>query len=339
MTSIAIREAVDESTGELVTVTALGQWAQGARQAAAVAQSLANTPFVPQSLRERPTSRDADEVERAHRITVGNITATILTGDELGLQPMAALRSIDVIQGTPAMRAIALRAIVLAAGHDMWVEDATETRAIVKGKRKGSDQVQQSVWTLDRAQKLGLAGKENWRKQPGAMLVARATSECARLVAADAILGVPYSVEELADGDEDAGQPVATQPAAAAPRTARRRTTTAPQAIARPPVEQQDEPVDVEPDFDEVEPVATPETAAVDPINPAQVKKVQVLYRELDVDDRDERLADVGAFVGRDVLSTSDLTKDEASRLIDDLERRVSGMTPDEAALFTGEPS
>ena len=40
----------------------------------------------------------------------------------------------------------------------------------------------------------------NWKKQPGAMLVARATSEACRLVAADAILGIGYSSEEIADG-------------------------------------------------------------------------------------------------------------------------------------------
>jgi hypothetical protein len=60
------------------------------------------------------------------------------------------------------------------------------------------------------------------RTQPRNMLIARATAEVARLIAADAILGIPYVTEELEDADV---MPVATQrePEAAAPRTARRR--------------------------------------------------------------------------------------------------------------------
>jgi hypothetical protein len=45
-------------------------------------------------------------------------------------------------------------------------------------------------------------GKENWQNQPQAMLLARATAECARLIAADAILGIPYAAEELRDSPE-----------------------------------------------------------------------------------------------------------------------------------------
>jgi hypothetical protein len=77
---------LDLFTGLPQPHTGLQQWAEDARQAAAVAQSLAPTPFVPNSLRS--TSRDPDE---ARRVTVGNITAAILTGQELGLTPMASL--------------------------------------------------------------------------------------------------------------------------------------------------------------------------------------------------------------------------------------------------------
>jgi hypothetical protein len=186
-------------------------WADSARRAAVVAVSLAKTPFVPQSLRD---PRDAG-------VTAANITAAILTGQEIGIQPMAALRSIDIIQGTPAMRAVALRALVQSKGHDVWVVEATKTRAVVSGRRKGSDQTQSSTWTMDRAKDLNLVSKDNWRKQPQAMLVARATSELCRLIAADVILGIPYSVEELQDGDDTADD--STPSRAAATRTARRR--------------------------------------------------------------------------------------------------------------------
>src|SRR5690606_26810589 len=75
----------------------------------------------------------------------------------------------------------------------------TSTRAVVKAQRKGSDKVATSTWTIERAREMNLLGKDNWKKQPTAMLLARATSEAARLVAADVLLGVPYSIEEIQD--------------------------------------------------------------------------------------------------------------------------------------------
>lgn len=160
-------------------------WARDARAANLIAQSLAKTSFVSTTMRGR-----ADE-----------ITAAILTGQEVGLRPMSALRSIDVIQGTPAVRALAMRGLVQAHGHEVWVDEdeTSESRAVVYGQRKGSDHAQRSVWTIDRAEKLGLAGKDNWRKQPGAMLIARATAEVCRLIASDVLLGMPYAIEELDD--------------------------------------------------------------------------------------------------------------------------------------------
>jgi hypothetical protein len=183
----------------------LQQWGRDAQLVASVAENLVKTSFVPASYSGRTLEA----------------TAAILTGQEIGLKPMASLRSIDVIHGTPAMRAIALRALVQAAGHEIWTEESTRTRAIVAGRRRGSDQVERSEWTLDRARDLQLLGKDNWKKQPIAMLLARATSECARLIAADVLLGVPYSTEELQDmapvEESDA------KPKAPASRTARRK--------------------------------------------------------------------------------------------------------------------
>src|SRR5690606_35521957 len=197
----------------------LGRWARYARDAHAVATSRARTAFVPREMQNKPEL----------------VTAAILTGAELGLSPMAALRSIDIIQGVPAMRANTMRGLVQAAGHEVWVDDdSNETRAIVYGRRKGSDIVQRSVWTMDRARNLGLANRENYRRQPGVMLVARGTAEGGRLTAADVLLGMPYSVEELDDG----GETSTPRPKSSPPkrRTAKRK------------------PVDEAPELDEPEP-------------------------------------------------------------------------------------
>lgn len=323
MTEVAIRR---EQTA-LAVPSDLQTWAQSAREAASVAVSLAKTPFVPQSLRDRDDS-----------VTVGNITAAILTGQEVGLQPMAALRALDVIQGTPAFRAITLRALVLSHGHDMWLVESTETRAIVRGKRAGSTEVQESRWTLDRAKALNLTGKDNWKKQPGAMLIARATAECARLVAPDVIMGVAYSTEELLDGASDTA-PVPSGPAVDEPkRTARRRTAPVPAQSARPPVENAEPTPEPEPDFepsglDEFHPDTTSNPAPEqvpppaedgalplpDAITSGQLRMLHALLNENGLGDREAGLAYIGGVIGRELDTSKDLSKAEASKVIDKL--------------------
>lgn len=209
--------------------TPLQLWAVDAQEAYKVAQSLVRTSFVPQTLRGKP--------EEA--------AAAILTGQEIGLSPMAALRSIDIINGTPAMRAHALRGLVQSQGHEVWVESASPVGAVVKGRRKGESTVQESRWDLERAKGLKLLDKPNWKSQPQAMFVARATSELCRLVASDVLLGLPYSVEEL---DDEPEAPVVVK------RTVKRQQAP---TVEPPPL---DEPTPVEPVSEEQEPETTEPT-------------------------------------------------------------------------------
>ncbi|MFC8983885.1 hypothetical protein [Streptomyces sp. NPDC057115] len=161
--------------------TALMQWAQEANLAYDMAQKLAATSFVPQSLRGKP----------------GDIAAAILAGSELGLKPMATLKSIDIIQGTPALRAHAMRAVVQQQGHEIELVESTDTRCVMRGRRKGAEKWQEIEWTVDRARQMGLLGKDQWKKNPKGMLVARATGELSRLIASDALHGMAYVSEEL----------------------------------------------------------------------------------------------------------------------------------------------
>lgn len=180
-------------------------WARQAQATYSIAEKLAMTSFVPKAFQGKP-----DE-----------ITAAILTGYEMNMQPMAALRAMDLIGNTPAFKALTLRALVISHGHEMWTEgEPTDVRAVVCGKRKGSDKVERSVWTIERARKMGLAEKGEWRRQPSTMLHSRATSEVARRVAPDVILAMPYSAEELEDGRDGTE-------AAPARRTAKRKTPAA----------------------------------------------------------------------------------------------------------------
>lgn len=163
----------------------LAQWVESARQVELIARNLASTSFVPQTLRGKPEET----------------AAAILAGLELGLPPMAALRSMDVIQGTPALRAHAMRGLVQSRGHSVELVESSPERCVMRGRRRGEDAWQEVTWTLARAEKMGLLGKNEWKKQPGTMLVARATGEICRLIAADALYAMPYASEELAGAD------------------------------------------------------------------------------------------------------------------------------------------
>jgi hypothetical protein len=291
MTDLAVygnpTPAVVQQQGHMQTqaVQRLADWAASAIAAHEVADSLVQTSFVPEAFKNK-----------AHEAT-----AAILAGAEVGLSPMASLRSFDIIGGTAAPRAITLRAIVQSQGHQVWVKESTASRAVVCGSRRGSNVTETSTWTIDRAKGLGLSNKDNWRKQPQAMLVARATSEVCRLVAADAILGIGYTVEELTDEPGTTGTPgtVETQPATR--RMSRRK-----------PVEQV---------IEEADPVD-------EPITDPQITKLHASFGDLGILDRDQKLAYASKVLDHPIDSSRDLTKAEAMRVIDALDADITAAVP-----------
>lgn len=301
------------------TVVRLTEWAESAQAAYDVATKLVSTSFVPEVFRNKPHEA----------------TAAILAGDELGFSPMASLRAFDVIQGTAAPKAITQRAVVQSRGHAIWKVESSSTRAIFRGRRADSAEVQESTWTIERARQLGLTNKPNWKSQPEAMLIARATAECSRLVASDALLGIPYSAEELADGvygdytpAAPAEPPRLEQPAppSAPRRTAQRRTQpltappTAPEPATEPEGEAGGPPLPGEDGYDE-----PPPAAVSDPATRAQLTKLHTIFSKGGVDNRDTRLQACALIIGREIASSTDLTKEEASKLIETLEQFTQG--------------
>ena len=123
-----------------------------------LAKAVAGTDFVPKAMRNNPAQ----------------ITAAVLYGDEVGLGPMQSLARISVIDGRPSLAAEAQRALILAAGHELWIEESTITRCTVAGRRRDSDQTSRVTWTSDDAKRAKLDGKPNWRSYPRQMLLARA---------------------------------------------------------------------------------------------------------------------------------------------------------------------
>lgn len=202
MTDIAIPDRRTEIAQQSNQATiaepqsALVAWAGEAQIAERLATKLAESSFVPASLRGKPM----------------DITAAILAGLELGLQPMATLRSMDIIQGIPALRAHAMRGLVQSHGHEVELVESTPGHCVMRGRRKGAERWQEVVWTIERASQLGLVGKSEWKKQPQTMLIARATGEICRLIAADVLYAMPYAAEELYESTPRSADVVVSRP-------------------------------------------------------------------------------------------------------------------------------
>ena len=313
----------------------LRTWAAEAEAAAGIARVLAPTPFVPDSLRRwtNPDARPADRILDLDG-TVATVTAVLLAGQELRLPPMASLRSFTLIKGTVAMYAIAARGLLQNAGHDIVIKESTSQRAVVDGRRAGGEW-QRSVWDLDRAKLAGLYPghpEGNWRKQTKAMLVARATAEAARWVAADALLGIPAMVEELDDSpallaiESAQTEPRTAEPAeingqAATTRTTKRRTTPARRALpSGPPAAPLPPPPEPPPEHP---PRAAdkPAAARVEPrlTRPQQTRIIKGL-ESLGITSADEALGLIAAWIAHPVKGTGDLTPEEAVAVIERIE-------------------
>lgn len=131
----------------------------------------------------------------------------MLTGKELSLGMMESLRSINVVQGKPCMSAQLLLGLCYRTKEveQAFFEKQSPSEVVFVLKRRG-EPAYKAVWTMDRAKALGLAGKDNWNKQPQTMLQWRAISEACRLKFPDAICGL-YTPEEIADGVDVAENP------------------------------------------------------------------------------------------------------------------------------------
>jgi len=308
-----------------------------------LAAKVAQTEFVPEAMRGKPAV----------------VAAAILYGRELGLEPMTSLRSVKIIKGRPALSSEAMRAMVLAAGHDIRFEEMTAARCVILGRRRGQDDWTKVTFTIDDAKRMGVGGGQQYAKMPRQMLAARATAELCRLVFADAIGGLISDVE-AEDGDTE--HLATVTPMATARRAKGKAAPDAdlpePAPVAVPQAEPDPEPVldddvvEAEVVEDDPRPAAT--VTAIDaihevmdaeviedvasgmarvraalkdakeppqgPITAAQLKALQASFKELGITDRDDRLAIAANLAGRpDLATANDLSAAEAKAVLDGL--------------------
>lgn len=263
--------------------TIIHQTASDLSDALRIGTAIAGTAFAPKDFRGKGE----------------DCAIAILYGQTIGLDPMTAIQQVFVIGGKPALYARAMVAIALAAGHEIWTEDESDGSVTVAGRRRGTDRVESITWTSEMATRAGYTSNPNYRTNARAMLYARASGDVARRVAPDALLGLAYNVEELQLDPEVAPSQAVT---ADVFRPAAPQIESAPDAPGEP------------------EPVLAPDQPPVDMITTTQLRKMGAQLKEMGLTGREEALGYVKETLGRDVSSRNELTKAEASTIIDALD-------------------
>jgi hypothetical protein len=327
-----------------------------------VANVLAKTQFVPKAMQNKP----------------GEVAAAMMRGFEMNIDPLDALGHMHVINGKVGYSAEFMRRRIIEAGHEILFPETTDSRAVVKGRRRehADDDTKWQTFSFTdenaRKAKIDLGG------YPADKLVARASSRMCKRMFPEVLSGASITedlidavVIEGGDAASFADLPDEMRPALArgSGRTTtaqRKRQPRAPKAKPapgpRPATDDIDELLDDESDEAQTQPAqssAEPDTAQVsetapvgDPAEAAfnasqdgsladgpsitrpQLQKLSILRQRERYDDTDEGRADwfqwVQLNIGRLVASNRDLTKSEASVLIDVLESAESDSTATE---------
>ena len=168
------------------------------------------------------------------------VVAVFMAGYEMGMGPMQALASFDVIGGKVVMKPEAMRALVMHEGHTFILREGTDPDEgrYAEAECRRSDwpegQSETYRYSMMDAQLAGLSTKDNWKKMPRAMLDARTTGGAARRYFPDVIQGMSYTPEEIGDSLRDARQPTPEAPSAPEPVAAVPEAVDAP---AKPPAD------------------------------------------------------------------------------------------------------
>lgn len=156
--------------------------------------------------------RSLDDVQRLAKSVSGSallpdlmkkepdVIMAVMTGLELGLTPMAALRGIQVIKGKPCLSADTMAAVVLASGKAEYFECVEEVKDSVtyETKRVGGRGPHRATWSMEDTKRAGLHG-DSWNKYPTDMMHARCKARLARRVYPDVLSGV-YTPDEIQQG-------------------------------------------------------------------------------------------------------------------------------------------
>jgi hypothetical protein len=125
------------------------------------------------------------------------LLALMLIAQSEGIHPARAAQEYDVIQGRPALKGVSALARFQEAGGKVEWKERSDAKAEAIFSHPQSSPVL-VTWDMAKASRMGLATKDNWKKQPGIMLQWRCVAEGVR-VCYPACLNRMYLVEEVQD--------------------------------------------------------------------------------------------------------------------------------------------
>jgi hypothetical protein len=145
------------------------------------AEVLAKSALLPDALRGKPA----------------DVLVVMVTGHELGLKPMQALRGIHVIKGKPSLSADLMVALCKRSEACKYFRlvSSTPKACTYETLRINEPEPTPMTWTIEMAQAANLMGNDNWKRHPDAMLRARCASALARAVYPDVVGGL-YDEDE-----------------------------------------------------------------------------------------------------------------------------------------------
>lgn len=121
----------------------------------------------------------------------------IQAGQELGLEPFAAMQGIDIIQGKAVPNSGLQANLIKGSGkYNYKVKEHTDKVCTLEFYERWDGQweaVGLSTYTQEEATKAGIAFKDNWKKHPKNMLFARALSNGCKWFCADVFNGASYN--------------------------------------------------------------------------------------------------------------------------------------------------
>ncbi|KAA8820297.1 hypothetical protein CSQ85_00330 [Bifidobacterium rousetti] len=223
---------------------------------------------------------------QAYRGKPADVLVAIGLGQSMGLTPMESLYRINVIQGKPTASAELIAAQVRRAGHRLRITKDEQHVSVTATIIRADDPEAPFSVTRDQqwAQQMGLAGKDNYKKQPLTMLTWRAITAVAREACPESLYGIAYTPDEMHDLDRIPAPSVDTGV----------HVTVEDDSPADPPVAQQNEVM----------------------ASTEQAQRINNLLRQGGVTNTNQAHAAFRALCGQDIGSAAQLSQIDAENLL-----------------------
>jgi RecT family len=171
-------------------------------------------------LRAQWLAKAGDCLPRAYRDKPGAVMLIDQWARARNIDTLTAMQNVAFIDGKPVADATFQRALASRSGYTITFADVSR-KAATAIVIYGSDEVGRATYTWEDGQLAKLTEKDNWKKNPEDMLIARATTRALKRYAPDVLLGImtedeievaPISERYATGGEVSAETPTTVMP-------------------------------------------------------------------------------------------------------------------------------